>query len=321
VALQEANVELARLTYNRARTASRSGGGYVAPLELDQDRAAEDQARANLDLARANLDTAQINLDYTEVRAPIRGRISRRMVDERNVVVADNTMLTTILSEDRLYAYFDVDERAYLDLVGENGTSQGSWLAGQQFPVMMRLANEEDFKRSGVVDFIDNRVNGATGTIRMRGVFDNSSGGLKAGMFVRIKLQIGRQYRGVLVPDVALQSDQGRKYVYVVNKDVVTTEDGKQQTKEVVEYRPVEIGQVIDGLRVIKPAKRKAWWSSVLVSGVGPEDRVIIVGMQRVRAGSEVKPDVKAPPPPPKSPFVELSEKRQPVPVATRPTN
>ncbi|TMQ35707.1 MAG: efflux RND transporter periplasmic adaptor subunit, partial [Planctomycetota bacterium] len=146
----------------------------------------------------------------------------------------------------------------YLDLMGTTAPGQASWLAGLQFPVMMRLANEEDFTRTGTVNFVDNRVSANSGTIRMRGVFENPTGVLKPGLFVRIRLPIGTPYKAVLIPDEALLSDQGRKYVYVVNN------------KNEVVYRPVSLGQEIQGLRVIK-------------KGVSMGEKVIVSGMQRVR--------------------------------------
>jgi RND family efflux transporter MFP subunit len=318
VALQQANLKIAQITFARSRNAASSGAaGAVSPLELDQNRSQEEQAQANLDLARANLETATINLGYTEVRAPIRGRISRRWRDERNIVVADNTVLANILSEDKLYAYFDVDERAYLELLNETQRSSGSWFKGMEFPVMMRLANEDDFTRSGVVDYIDNRVNGNTGTVRMRGVFDNANALLKAGLFVRIRLPISQRYRGLLIPEVALQSDQGKKYVYVVKTVTSHKEDGTEEKKDVVEYRPVEVGQAIQGMRVIKPAARGKEGKEGLVEG----ERVIIVGMQRVRSKTEVRAELKTPPPAPKSPLVELFNKIRPETISTRATN
>jgi RND family efflux transporter MFP subunit len=320
VLLQEANLKLAKITYQRARTASVAGGGYVAPLELDQDRAAEEQSDANLKLAQANVDLAQTNVDYSEVTAPISGRVSRRMVDEGNVVTANQTILTTIVSEDKLYCYFDVDERAYLDLLAEAKPSEKSLLADTHLPVMMRLANEEDYKRTGYIDFLDNRVNGNTGTIRMRGVFDNANGALKAGMFARIRLPITRKYKGLLVPDEAVQSDQGKKYVYVVQKKTTKKEDGTEMTKDVIVYRPVEVGQVLKvphqptpkgptiqvSMRIIKPAVPGKEGKEGLAEG----ERVVTVGMQRVRPNLEVKAELKASPPAPQSPLAEMFEKQ-----------
>jgi multidrug efflux pump subunit AcrA (membrane-fusion protein) len=188
----------------------------------------------------AGRDRAKLYLDYTRVTAPLDGRISRRNVDPGNLVNADQTLLTTIVTVDPVYAYFDVDERTYLELVGAAAREMKSWFEGLQFDVLLRLAGEEEFSHKGTVNFLDNRLNANTGTIRMRAVVQNSTGYLKAGLFARVRLPIGQPYKALLISDEALQSDQGKKYVWVVNAD------------KKVEYRSVQLGQSIAGLRVIK---------------------------------------------------------------------
>ena len=214
-------------------------------------------ARAAILQAEARVRETKQNLDFCTVTAEHDGRISRRYVDPGNLVKANETILTTLVADDTVYAYFDVDERTYLDLVGEGpaGTSSAQ-LKEKKIPVLMRLANAEDFTHTGYVDFLDNRLNGNTGTIRMRGVFANPRGTLKAGLFVRVRLPLGRPHPALLIPDEALQSDQGRKYVYVVKSVTEQKDDGTQQTRDIVEYRLVTIGQAIKGLREIKEAKR-----------------------------------------------------------------
>jgi RND family efflux transporter MFP subunit len=201
--------------------------------------------------------------------------------------------LTTLVNDKQLYAYFDVDERTYLELVGAR-QGQSSLPAGLRFPVLMCLANEGEFARSGIVDFIDNRVNASTGTIRMRGVFENPKGLLRSGLFVRIRLPIGTPYTALLIPDEALLSDQGKKYVFVVND------------KDEVVYRPVTLGQELKGLRVIK-------------GGVSAGERVIITGMQRVRQGAKVQVKVQPPPKPPGSALTQLLKTNSPPLPATQP--
>jgi RND family efflux transporter MFP subunit len=275
VNLAAANLKLAKADQNlqqkvvsRARTLS--GTRAMSQEDYDTAVATWEKSQANVEATGATRDRAQLYLDYTRVTAPLSGRISRRLVDPGNLVNADNTILTTIVQDDRLYAYFDVDERTYLDLVGSESPVQSTWLSGLQFPVQMRLANEDQFTRSGVVNFIDNRVNATTGTLRMRAVFENARGFLRAGLFVRIRLPIGTPYEAWLIPDEAVLSDQGRQYVYVVN-----------DSNEVV-YRPVTLGQEIQGLRVIK-------------KGMAEGERVIISGMQRVRPKAEVQVKMQAP--------------------------
>jgi RND family efflux transporter MFP subunit len=224
-------------------------------------------------------DRAGVVVSYAEVLAPLNGRISRRYVDPGNVVKADDTLLTTLVADESVYAYFDVDERTYLDLTGQTtSTSSSARLAELKLPVLMRLANEDDFTHIGYVDFLDNRLNGNTGTIRMRGVFKNPRGTFKSGLFVRIRLPIGSAYKALLIPDEALQSDQGRKYVFVINSE------------DIVEYRAVKLGQAIQGLRVIKEGLKKG-------------ERVVVDGMQRARAKDHVEVKMRAPPKPPDFPL------------------
>jgi RND family efflux transporter MFP subunit len=163
----------------------------------------------------------------------------------------------------------------------ESHASKATSLGNSDSPVVFRLASESDFSRIATVNFIDNRINAATGTIRMRGVFANETKILKPGLFVRIRLPIGVPYQAILVRDEAVLSDQGRKYVFVVDN----------QNKVV--YRPVTIGQETGGWRVVK-------------EGVKLDDKVIIAGMQRVREGSLVRPTEKQPPKPSESRLVQL---------------
>ncbi len=231
-------------------------------------------------------------------------------MDPGNLVNADNTLLTSLVSEDPLYAYFDVDERTFLDLEKEISPDQAPGPTGTpgashpaeplgplaalarppalpavsppapqgSLPVLMRLANESKYERVGVVNFIDNRVNATTGTVRMRGLFANPYRLLKPGMFVRIRLPVGKPYRALLIPAEAVLSDQGRKYVFVVN------------ASNEVEYRTVELGQAIEGLRVIK-------------QGLAEGDRVIVKGTQRVRPKAKVVARAEKPPARPPSPL------------------
>jgi RND family efflux transporter MFP subunit len=270
--LQEKNSERARRLI---------GSSAMAREDYETTVAAADKAKATVESMEAMRDRAKLYVDYTHVTAPLTGRISRRFVDPGNLVNADNTVLTTIVTENPLYAYFDVDERTYLDLKESAAPGQSSWFSGLHFPVLMRLANEEEFLHAGIVDFIDNQVSGTSGTIRMRGVFTNDKNSLKAGLFVRIRLPIGIPYKAFLIPDEALQSDQGRKCVYVVND------------KNEVVYRTVKLGQAIHGLRVIK-------------EGVAAGERVIVSGMQKVRPGAQVEVKMEPPPKKPDSPLGKL---------------
>jgi RND family efflux transporter MFP subunit len=314
--LYEATLKLAKATLLRDEAASGTGGA-VSPQTLDQDRAAVSQAEAQVESAKAMAKNAKINLDYTLITAPFDGKISRRYVDPGNDITADNTLLTTIVTESPVYAYFDVDERTFLELQ----KMQSEWLApllrvkaGLSFSsanplpldsairvlaqgkVLMRLANEEHFTRLGTIDFVDNRVIATTGTIRMRGVFDNANGDLTSGLFARVRLPMSKPYEALLIPDEAILSDQGKKYVWVVND------------KDQVEYRNVELGQAIDTLRVIKEGVKRDE-HGVITEGLTKDDRIVVVGMQRVKAKQAVTVKVQDPPKKPESPMKLLMRK------------
>ena len=282
----EANLKVAKADRNlQEKNAQRArvliGSKSIAREDYDTILATSEKAAATVGATEAARDLAELNLSYTRVTAPLSGRISRRFVDPGNLVTADTTILTSMVSDNPLYAYFDVDERTYLELVGPAKRGQSSWLSELRFPVLMRTANEDEFTHTGVVNFIDNRVSATSGTIRMRAVFDNPSGVLKPGLFVRIRLPIGNPYQALLIPDEALMSDQGRKFVYVVNN------------KNEVEYRAVDLGQEVQGLRVIK-------------KNLAMGERVIVSGMQRVRQKAVVDVKMKDPPKPPDSPLGRL---------------
>jgi len=306
----EANLKVAiaerALAHKNADRASKMIlNGSISREDYDTALAAVDKSIASVGASEAARDKAKLYLDYTRVIAPFSGRISRRFVDPGNLVIADNTMLTTIVTEDPVWAYFDVDERSYLDLLGRIAPGKTTWVEGMKLPVLMRLANETEYERDGVVDFVDNSVTPTTGTVTMRGVFDNLNGLLKAGLFLRIRLPIGQPYQTILIPDEAIQSDQERKYVWVVKKEVVE-KDGKKEEKDVIDYRSVTIGAPIKELRVIRPPAKGKEGKEGLAEG----DRVVISGMQRVRKGTAVEVEAQSPPTRPEMPLVRLLEKK-----------
>ncbi len=282
----EANLRLAEADANLQQKLARRAEDLYARKAMSREdyetaQATYEKSLANVGSVKAARDKAKLYVDYLKVRAPVTGRISYRYVDPGNLVVADSTLLTTIVTEDPLYAYFDVDERTFVELAGPSSKGKTSWFLKLHFPVLMRLATEDEFTHVGTTDFLDNRVNASTGTIRMRGVFKNDQGYLKSGLFVRIRLPVGQPYPALLVPDEALQSDQGRKFLYVVTP------------KNTVEYRRVTLGQAVKGLRVI-------------ATGLKAGERVVITGQQRVRQGAQVKVKEKAPPPRPRSALTRL---------------
>jgi RND family efflux transporter MFP subunit len=234
--------------------------------KLAGDRA---EAEAAVKVAEAMRASAQLNLDYTHIRAPISGIVSRALVTVGNLVESGEmggTTLTSIVSVDPMYAYFDVDDQTFLrvrqlvrDASLKSESSQGP-------PVMMGLAQEKTgFPYVGTIDFVDNQVDPGTGTMKMRGKFANADGALTPGLFVKVRVPLGSSHQAILVTDRAIDTDQGEKVIYVVSD------------KNVVEKRPVKLGRAYDGLREI-------------TSGLKVGERVVVDGIQRVHDGITVAP-------------------------------
>jgi len=238
---------------------------------LIQDRDNREEAKATIARAKAARQAAQQNVDYCVIKAPFSGRISRRNVDTKNDVIADNTVLASLIQVDPLYAYFDVDERTLLRIGALLPGGKVPADAAKQLPLTLGLANEkpEDFAHKGTLRIADNKVDSATGTVRMWGVFDNTKNDLRPGLFVRVRMDVGQPQRSLVVAETALGSDQGRKYLYVVNDE------------NKVVYTQVDVGQRKDGLIAVKPVH-----GYQLTEG----DRVVVNGLQRVHADMEVEP-------------------------------
>jgi multidrug efflux system membrane fusion protein len=305
----KASLEYATATNERFKALAKKEPGAVSERELDQYRALEEQAKANLSIAEANLASATLNLEWTRVLSPIDGYVSRYFLTEGNLVNQDVTQLTTIVSMDPMYAYFDMDEPTFLRLskafsegkivpVKQNleghpaqvagavallGTppGQGSLLGLSariaeesivEIPVELSLPGEDGYPHKGVISFVDNQVNPATGSISVRGTFPNPKPKvgrqlMVPGMFVRIRLPVGQPQDALLVIDRAVTSDQGLKYVYVLDKD------NKAQSRRVT-TGPLQD----DGLRVI-------------LDGLKKDDWVVVGGLQQVRPRMLVQPD------------------------------
>jgi gold/copper resistance efflux system membrane fusion protein len=238
----------------------------VARDRLDTASASLSARKAQVDAAKAALDAAQLDLSFTRVTAPISGRVGQALVTEGNYVASGVTPLTTIVSIDPLHVYFDVDERTYLrSLVAGrvNAATRGS----QAAKVKVALLTDKTYSRVGRLDFLSNTADRGTGTVRIRAVVDNPDGQLTPGLFAKVKLETGAPKASVLVSDQSIGTDQGRRYVLVVGKDDKT------------EYRPVELGPVVDGLRVIE-------------QGLQPGERIVVKGL--VRPGMQVTPQSAA---------------------------
>jgi RND family efflux transporter MFP subunit len=256
LALARSQVQLAQIELTRAEALLPSRA--IAPQEADQARATARNAGSNVRAAEAALATARLNLEFTRIAAPIDGRASRTNVTAGNLINANDTVVTTLVSTNPVYAYFDASEAAFLKY------GQGAADPQARPVVWMGLFDEPGYPHRGRIDFVDNRLSPDSGSIQMRAVFDNAKGRLTPGLSARIRVVAGKPYLATLVPDRAVTTDQTRKLVLVVRPD------------RVVEPREVKPGALIDGMRV--------------VSGVEPGEQVVVDGVQRATPGAPVTP-------------------------------
>jgi multidrug efflux system membrane fusion protein len=261
-----AKVELAHRELDRALQLQQSQN--VAENIVDQRRQALQAARAAETQAEGTLKAAQLNVEFTHVIAPISGRVSRTLVDVGNLVQGsegNSTVLTSIVTLDPIYIYFDIDEATYLKY-------NKLWFEGKRpssrdnpNPVEVALTGETKPSRKGTVNFLDNQLDVSTGTLRGRAVIPNTDLSILPGQFGRVRLIASAPYEAMLIPDSAIATDQGRKIVFVVKDD------------NTVEAKPVMLGPLDDGLRVVR-------------EGLKAEDRVVVDGLQRARVGAKVTP-------------------------------
>jgi membrane fusion protein, multidrug efflux system len=260
-----ASAQLAEAQNKRAESLIKTGA--ISIDTYDTRGAALGQTSADVHAAEAALATAKLNLDFTEVRAPIAGRVSRALLTLGNLVQADQTVLTSVVSQDPVYVYFQPDEQSFLRYCelarrGERANSDN--------PVRVGLASETGFPHSGTVNFVNNQVDAATGTINVRATVPNPDGVFVPGLYARVQLEGRAEYMAMLIDDKAVMTDQDRKYVYVLGPE------DKAKRKDVV------LGSIHDGLRVVQ-------------SGLDANDKVIVAGLQKIFApDSKVKPNLVA---------------------------
>lgn len=267
IRLQQAEAELAqaqaRLELARsklARAARLLEKQFIAKEHYDTKRAELLEAEAQLKAAAARVDAARLDLSFTEVRAPIAGRVGREQVTVGNLVKgggADATVLTFIVSTDPVYAYFDVDERAAL---------RYQQLGRSTLPIWLGLADEKGFPHQGYLDYASPRLETTTGTQTLRGVFANPDNLLQAGLFARIRIPAGKPYRALLLPDRAVIANLTQKNIWVMDEH------------HRVALRPVTVGPLVEGLRVIH-------------TGLGPGEWVVVEGITKLKPGITVIPD------------------------------
>jgi RND family efflux transporter MFP subunit len=251
-----ARAQLANAEAELKRAQALVGNRLISEADAEVREAAQLRAAAELAAAEASVQTAELNLSFTRVAAPLEGRASFRRLAPGNIVSADTTVLTTIVTEDPIRFLFDVPESALLKYKREAGGAAAS-------RVEIRLQDEIDYRWQGRVDFLDNALDRSSGTIRLRAVVDNPTGFISPGMFGQLRLYALQPFDALLVPDQAIVTDQTRQVVYVVDAEGV------------VDQKVVRPGRLIDGLRVI-------------TDGLAPADRVVISGVQRARPGRRV---------------------------------
>lgn len=256
--------ELSRLEAKNADSLFKSRA--ISQEEYEQRIKQATESDQNVKAAEAAVRAAKLDLEFTEVRAPITGRISNARVTAGNLVMGGGnagSILTTIVSLDPIYCYIEVDERSalkYRDLYRQGKRDSALY---QKIPARMGLATDTSFPHSGTVDFVDNQLNPSTGTIRARCVFPNADRLMAPGFFARVQIPGSGTYEGMLIRDSAIGNDQGRSYVMLVD------------SKNTVVYRPIKVGPIVDGLRVVR-------------DGLKATDKVIINGLMAVRSGMQV---------------------------------
>ena len=265
--LKLAQARLSLAQNDLARAKNLLSAKAISVEEADTRASDEKVAAATVQQAEAAVDAARLNVEFTQVRAPITGLISRKYVTEGNLINGGTggTLLTTIVSLNPIYCYFEADEQSFLKYNRLEKEGLRPDTRQSDSPAYLELADETGFPHKGYVDFLDNRIDTQTGTIRGRGVFENPGDILTPGLFAKIKIVGSAPYEAILLPDEAIGSDQSQKFVLVVNPE------------NTVEYRQVELGPKINGFRVVR-------------SGVKPGDRVIVKGLQRVAPGAVVSP-------------------------------
>jgi RND family efflux transporter MFP subunit len=268
--LAAATSRLALAQKNAARAGDLLKSHAISQEEADIRESNRRQAEAAVEEAQAAVEAAQLDVEFTRVTAPVSGRVSRKLITEGNLITGgvgtQGTLLTTIVSLDPIYAYFEADESSVLKYNRLARAGQRPSSRDHPNPVHVGLADEQGFPHDGVMDFVDNQIDRGTGTVVARAILPNPDLSLLPGLFARLQLPGSGQYRAILIPAEAVGTDQSQKFVWVIDAE------NKAQ------YRTVKIGPMIDGLRVVR-------------EGLGPEDRVVVAGIQRVRPGMVVDPE------------------------------
>ena len=269
--LEQATVRLENARREAERTPQLLANHAISTEEADARQSRYQEAKAGLLAAQAALESARLDLEYTQVRAPIDGRVSRALLTEGNYVCGipgANTLLTSIVSVDPVYVYADIDENSLLKF---NALAQAKKVETNndgKIPVELQLADEDGFPHRGCIESFDNHLDAGTGSILLRAVFPNADGRIVPGLFARIRVPLSDRHPALLVEERAIGTDQAQKFVLTVTPT------------NTVAYRPVELGSLIEGKRIVR-------------SGLRPDDLIVVNGLQRVRPGMTVAPQTE----------------------------
>jgi len=284
VAYAKAALVETQANYDIGMNVRKANPAAISEQEINQRLGARDEAAASVLQAEASVESAQLNYNWCTVAAPIAGRIDRHFVDAGNLVSQDVTSLTNIVSIKPIWANFDVDQNTALDVEKLIAEGKMERVRESTINVGMSLGEEQGFPIAGTIDFVSNQLDPNTGSLRVRAVFPNEDGFIGAGMFGRIRVPIGASHDALLVIDAAVGTNQGQKFVLVVN------------AQNEVEYRAVDVGQVQDGLREVMSYREITEPSddgadkTTRVEVLKSTDRIIVQGLQRVRPGATVNP-------------------------------
>ena len=267
--LAQARTQLSLAALEKTRAEKLAASRAISKEEYDSRVASSEQASANVNAAEAAVDAAALNVTFTRVEAPISGIVSRAEVTGGNLVNAGQTLLTTVVSIDPIYVEFEGDEQVYLKYIAMDRTGERKSSRNAPNPVSVGLSDETGFPHEGVMVFVDNEVDPATGTIRGRAKLDNKDRQFTPGLLARIRLVGSGKYDAVLIADSAVGTDQNVKYVFVVPPD------------NHVQYRAVKLGPLADGLRVVR-------------SGLKAGETIVVSGLQRVRPNTPITPRLVA---------------------------
>ena len=268
VASAKARLELARSQFDRAKKLSENKA--ISQSEMDQRQNAVIEAEAGMMTAEAALQTVNLNLGYTEVRAPVAGRVGKVEITVGNLVAGGSTSpaLTTLVSVDPIYAGFSVSEEIVAKALAELPSTPGVSLAIEEIPVEIGTLADDETPTKGKLQLIDNQVDAASGTIAVRAIFDNPGGKLISGQFVRVRMGQPKADAKILVSERAIGTDQDKKFVFVVDAE------------NKVVYRPIQLGAMAEGQRVVE-------------SGLKAGDKIVVNGLQRIRPGAVVAPELE----------------------------